>query len=413
MSWLLRRHLPLAWAGWRDLDAQHARADENPIQKPWRRTNSGRPVWLEDNVLKIADYSATVFEVGGVSYEHVPFTANFGVEFDLNIDGNVLQLQFWGAAISPSWTKVGFSDLINQPIITIYREVASAVNSIRIIVYRSLSTIDNIADSGTFSGLMNRSWCRMKILVDRDRLVRVYINDVLRLQHWLPADLAGSPRARAFNYLNQTSAWSEQKNFRLFDHDPIFRVATQWISDYADTFNRADGAVGAPWTQYGVNAQIVSNSWASIGTADGTRLLLQQTSDTSGAQRVEAIIGGSASPNTTTAASLLLRVNGSGTEGLAANIFSSSIFIAFMSGGPTNPTFTDFTSTPITITAGDHIAFSITGDGAWVEVNGVVVLAADINGALPASNSWRGLRVSRRSFTYSASWNSVSLFDAA
>lgn len=414
MSWLLRRHMPLARAGWRDIDTNHARPNEDPIQKPWRRTNSNRRVWLEGNVLKIADYSDTVFQVGGVSYEQMCFTPNWGCEFDLNIDGNIVQAQYWGACISPSWAKVNFGDLIGLPMITVFRDATSAVNTIRIMVYTSLSSIDTLVQTGTMTGLMNRSTYRFKFLVDRDRLVRVYTNNVLRLQFWLPSGYKSGPGRRAVNFVNQTSAWSEQKNFFLFDQSSIFPSGARWEAAYSDTFNRADGAAGSPWTQYGTSASIVSNSWSTTGTSDGSRLLVQNSGSSGGVQRVEAVIGGNIAPNSATEASLIARLNSTGTDGLACNVFSNAIYLARMSSGPTNPTMTDFTrTTEVTVAAGDTVALSVVGDAAWVELNGALVLAADINGTIPVTNSWRGLRVARRSFTNGASWNSVSLLNAA
>lgn len=65
MSTYLRRHWPLAVAAWSDLDAYHARPNENPIQPPWKRTNSSRTVQLVSNQLVIADALETPFQVGG------------------------------------------------------------------------------------------------------------------------------------------------------------------------------------------------------------------------------------------------------------------------------------------------------------------------------------------------------------
>ncbi|MEU1526342.1 hypothetical protein ABZ413_29515 [Nocardia rhamnosiphila] len=410
MSWLMRRHWPLAWAGWRDLDAEHARPNENPIQRPWARTNSNRAVWLENNVLKIADGFSTPLQVGGVSYEKQPFTENWGTDFDLNIDGDIIQLQYWVGAIGPSWNYVGFQNIVGRPMIGVYRDSLSAVESMRVIVYDNVGSISTLASTQNYTGMMNRNWWKFRLLVDRDRLVRVYYNGNLLLQYWLPAQYAAKLGARALSFLNQTTAWSEQKNFRVFDHDTIFRTITQWTNTVKyDDFNRANGAVGNGWTVYGTAGQIVSNSYSTTGTTDGSRAIVVDTGVTNGAQRVESVIGGAIAPGTGADASLVLRCNAAGTEGLVANIYSSAIFIARFTGSLTAPTMIDYTSTPITISSGDKIAFSIVGDGAWVEVNGVVVLLADVNGLSPITNSWAGLRVSRRSFADSASWNDARI----
>ena len=412
MSWLLRRHWPLAWAGWRDLDAEHARPDENPIQKPWRRTNSNRTVWLENNILKIADAFETIMQLGGVSYEMQAFTPNWGADYDLNIDGDIIQEQFFGAAITPSWSSVAFTDTANRPIVAVYRPSLSAISRLRIMVYHDLNFIETLAETGTIAGLMNRVWYHVRILVDRDRLVRMYINGTLSMQHWLPAQYSAGPGVRALNFLNQTTAWSEQKNFRLFDHDTIFKTVTQWQNTVKyDDFNRPNGAVANGWTQVGTNAAIVNNTWSTTGTTDGSRALLVDTG--AGAQRVEATIGGNIAPNATAGSSLILRCNADGSGGLMANVFSTAIFIARFTGSLTAPTMIDYTSTPISISSGDEIAFSIVGDGAWVEVNGVVVLLADANGLAPATATRAGARVSRRDFADSASWNDIRVLTPA
>src|SRR5690606_28634675 len=147
-----------AFSFWRDLDAEHLRPDEIPVQPPWRRTNLIRTADLVAavgvNELRIADYFETVFQLRRFSYERITLTNNSAAEFDLNIDGNLLQLQYFGMVISPSWAKVGFSSLNDLPMITVWREVASASNSIKLIVYRGISTYDTLASTIEYGGLM-------------------------------------------------------------------------------------------------------------------------------------------------------------------------------------------------------------------------------------------------------------------
>ncbi|WP_282775858.1 hypothetical protein [Nocardia sp. CC201C] len=368
---------------------------------------------LLGNVLEITDYSETVMQLGGVSYEQMAFTPHWGFECDLNIDGNIIQQQFFGMVISPSWAQVTFTDIAGLPMVAIHRAVTSAVNTIDIMVYHDLGTIDTLVKTGTYGGLMHRNWYQVRLLIDRDRLVRFYVNDNLLLQYWLPDQYKGGPKHRALNFINQTSAWSEMKNFHLFDQEPMFLTGTQWALDFGDDFNRPNGGVGPDWVQFGTNAGIVAQSWSTTGTTDGSRMLTRTAPTATGAQRVEAVIGGNIDTNNDTAASLFVRGNNTCTEALVANIFRNAIYLAHMTGGPTNPTMSDFTYTDeVTVTEGDTVALSIIGNGAWVELNGVVVLCADINGALPTTNQRYGLRVARASFANSASWDSVSLMQA-
>ncbi|MFE2994289.1 hypothetical protein ACFXG4_05065 [Nocardia sp. NPDC059246] len=410
MSFLLRR-TNRAWAGWRDLDALHSRPNENPIQPPWKRTNTGRTVWLEGNVLKIQDAFETIMQLGGVSYEMQPFTQNWGCEFDLNCDGAVLvQQQFWAACISPTWTSVAFTDLANRPMIAIHRNVGQLGNTLKVMVYHDLNTIETLAETGELSGLMNRTWCRMTILVDRDRLVRAYINGTPLLQQWLPTAYASGPGKRAMNFLNQCTAWSEMKNFVLFDQQSDFQSVAPWSSVYYDDFNRPDGAPGNGWTQQGSNASIVGNSWSVTGGSDSSNGLLRDTGVTSGIQRVEAIVGGNLGPSGGADASLILRATPDGSEGLSANFFSGTIYLSRFTGGLATPTFTDYMSTSeVTVPNGAKAAFACTNQAAWIEVNGQIVLMADVNNKVTTSNSWGGLRVSRRSGSNSHSWNDVRL----
>ncbi|MBF6363225.1 hypothetical protein IU447_24215 [Nocardia farcinica] len=414
MSFLLRRNLPWAWAGWRDLDAEHARPDENPIKPPWKRTNMARSVWLQGNELRIADYSETVFQVGGVSYEQMCYTPEWGAEYDLNVDGNIIQLQFWGAAISSSWSKVGFSDLLNVPIVVVYRDAVSAVNTVRIIVYRNASTIETLASTQAYSGLMQRSWWRMKIRISLDHLVRVYYNDILLLQHWLPNSLAAGPNRRALSFLNQTSATSYQKNFRLGDYPPEYQILrpSQWAEIFADDFNRPDGAVGNGWTQFGVNAEIRSGSWTTIGTTNGNRAILRNSGNVNGVQRVEGILGGFIDP-TTGYSSLIVRGNAEGTLGLIGTFADNDLRIArytsILSGG-TVEAVTYVTTADYGILDNNlPVAFCANGQFAWLEIDGEVVLLCEITTG--PTGSWMGARVQRDGVN-SASWNSIRLMEA-
>ncbi|MEU1432116.1 hypothetical protein ABZ412_34120 [Nocardia sp. NPDC005746] len=410
MSFLVRR-TGRAWAGWRDLDAVHARPDENPIQPPWRRTNTGRNVWLENNILSIADGLSTPMQLGGVSYEQQPFTSNWGCEMDLNIDGAILiQQQFFAACISPTWTSVAFTDLANRPMVAIHRNVGQVGNTLKVMVYHDLNTIETLAETGELSGLMNRTWCRFTVLVDRDRLVRAYINGVFLIQQWLPSGYASGPGKRAMNFLNQCTAWSMQRNFVLFDQVSDFQSVAPWSEVYADNFNRVNGPPGNGWTQLGTDAAIVNNTWSTTGTTAGSRGLIRDTGVTNGVQRIEGTIGGDLPPSSQADSSLILRTNATGSEGLAANIFSGHLYLAHFTGGLEAPTFSDFENTDeIAVPDGATLAFAVTGQAAWIELNGAIVLMADVNHTVTTTNSWAGLRVERASSSNSASWNDVRI----
>lgn len=409
MSFLLRR-TGRAWAGWRDLDTLHSRPDENPVQPPWKATNSSRSVWLENNVLKINDGLSTPMQLGGVSYWQMPFTQNWGCQMDLNIDGNIIQEQFWAACISPSWTSVAFTDLKELPMVAIYRGPFSGTAAVVILVYHDLNFHDLLAQSEQFSGLMNRLTYQLRILVDRDRLLRVYIDGVLRMQYWLSSSMASGPGRRALNFLNQTSAWSEQRNFILFDQPSDFNSVAPWTSVFYDDFNRADGSPGNGWTTQGSNAGIVGNSWSVTGTSDSSTGLIRDTGVTSGIQRVEAVVGGNFGPGTGADASLVARTNATASEGVSANFYSNHIYLSHWTGSLDSPTWIDYMDTAeVPVSAGATVALCCSAQAAWVEVNGQIAVMADLNGRVTLTNSWAGLRVSRRSSTNANSWNDVRL----
>ena len=407
------RRWPLAKASWSDLDTNHARPNEDPIRPPWRRTNTARHVWLESNMLCIADYLNTPMALGGVSYEMQAFSPYWGFEFDLNIDGNVIQEQFWGAAISSSWASVAFTDLANVPIITIYRGAISAVNTIRVIVYHALNTIEVLAETNTWNGLMAKNWYRFRVLIDRDRLVRVFINSTFALQYWLPAAYASGLGKRAVNYLNQTSAPSYQANYQLYDRISDFPIMVEadWAAVKSDDFQRPDGAVGNGWAQLGGAAAIAGGKWSPTGTTDGSRMLLTDTGASDGRQRVDGVFG--AAPNNTADCSLLLRVSPDGSTGLAANYYAGRVYIARFTGGPSNPTMIDYTNSAITINGTVPVSFQSDAQHAWVELGGAVVLMADLNNQVSVTNSRAGARVERQSGVNSPSWDALAVYRAA
>lgn len=410
MSFLIRRNLPWAWAGYRDLDALHSRPDQNPVQAPWKSVNSSRLVQLVSNQLVIADALSTPFQVGGVSYEFMPYTKNWGVEFDINIDGNVIQQQFFAMAFSSSWAKVGFSDLIEVPMVAIWRDPASTTQNIRVIVYRSLAQIDTLAQTGSIDGLINKNWYRIKMWVDNDRYVRVFINDTLYFAYWLPSQYATGPNKRGLNLLNQTTNPAYIKSYFHYDRPTDFQTGITWHNQVVyDDFARADGAVGNGWLQVGTDAGIVGGRWATTGTNNGSRALLRDTAVTHGAQRVEGVIR---SPSSTSDSSLYLRVSSDGTNGLAANFYSGGIYLSRFTGGLASPTMIDYVSTGLAINDGDQLALSVNGECAWVEVNGTIQLMAYLNGYVPGTNQWAGARVGRKSSSNSGSWDDLRILTA-
>ncbi|MFE2997939.1 hypothetical protein ACFXG4_23335 [Nocardia sp. NPDC059246] len=358
---------------------------------------------LQSNTMVIADALETPFQVGGVSYEKMAFTPSWGVEFDLKIDGNVIQQQIFAMAISSSWTKVGFSDLIEVPMVAIWRDPGAVVNTndIRVIVYHSLADIQTLAQTAKMGGLQDNSWYRVRLWLDEDRLVRVFINDTFVFQYWLPEQYAAGPNRRALNILNQTTNQAYIHNFMLYDKKSDLQTKIQWTREaFYDDFNRANGSVGNGWTTYG-NAGIVSNAWLG-STGSNSAGILRDTGVTHGAHRVEGIIQ---SPSSSADCSLVCRAKSDGSEGLVANFYNGGIYLSRFSGGLTNPTFFDFNYRAYTVTGGMKVALCANGEAAWVEIDGRIVVMGHMNGSVPATQTYAGARVKPGS----GSWDDIRI----
>ncbi|MFE5290223.1 hypothetical protein ACFRAQ_35170 [Nocardia sp. NPDC056611] len=353
----------------------------------------------------IADGLETPFQVGGVSYEKMCLTPDWGIEFDLRIDGNVIQTQIFAMALSSSWAKVGFSDLIEVPMVSIWRDAfGGQLNSIRVIVYHSAAEIESLASTGTYGDLQNNSWYTVKLLIDEDHLVRVYINGEFRFQYWLPNQYAAGPNRRALSLLNQTTNPAYIKNFRLFDNRSNLQTKIGWTREaFYDNFNRANGSVGNGWTQIGTDAGIVNNSYASTGS--GSAAAIRDTGVTHGAHRVEAVVGGNNAPSSTNC-TLVARVKSDGSEGLAGNVFNNAVVLSHFTGGLDNPTMIDYNSAAVSIPSGTLVALCCNGEAAWIEIGGEIVVMADMNGHVPAAGqTYAGVRVKQGS----GSWNDVRI----
>ncbi|MGX1809750.1 hypothetical protein ACWIGI_28855 [Nocardia sp. NPDC055321] len=152
------------------------------------------------------------------------------------------------------------------------------------------------------------------------------------------------------------------------------------------------------WSQYGSAAGIVSNTYGSTGS--GTAAIIRDTGVTHGTQRVEAVV---VSPSGSADCSLVVRSTSNGSESLVANFYSGGIYIAKLSGGLDTGTMADYQYTAATVPNGALLAFSTSGEYAWVEINGVTVLKTFLNGthAGDASHAWAGIRVRQGS----GSWN--------
>jgi hypothetical protein len=408
VSFLLRRNRPLAWAGWADLDGPHQRSNENPIAVPWKRVNSGRTVKLENNLLVIHDYSETIMEFGGVSFEHQPFTPNWGCEFDVFLNANTVQEQFWGAGLAPSWTDPSFSSLVGTPLLCFWRNALNGGDSIRVTVLNS-SSYTVLIQNGV-PNPFNGQWHNVKMWFDEDKHLRIFVDNLLYIFWTMPSDKRPSRGKRSLNFLNQTSNFSYMRNFKLYDRPPDLTWSTTPL--FQDDFNRANNSdVGSQWTKVGVNSGIRSNWYGSTGTSDGSRGIWANTDSTSGDMRVDTRIQDS---TVVCSSVILLRGNAAMNNFLGVDIRGDRLQMLHGTGTLTNVSWTVLSGMDYTVDDNDLVAACVKGDYMWVEVNGNIPLfAGGVSALCPPTNRKHGLLVTRASFVWSPAFDYYSLSTAA
>jgi hypothetical protein len=198
-------------------------------------------------------------------------------------------------------------------------------------------------------------------------------------------------------------------------------TGTAWIQLYItptsifDDFNRANSStIGPLWTKFGSTSQaIVSNSYAWTGGSDGSGGIVTNDSINTDDGYVEVVLGGANSPNSTSDASLIGRMNSAGSSGIAANIFSGACYISAFSGSLTSPSFSDFANNSTSWASGDTARLEFQGSSYTLKKNGTTVLTA--TGSTNTGPSYRrgGLRVEHNFFNqFSTSFNSFKLADS-
>ncbi|NEW40767.1 hypothetical protein GV794_01845 [Nocardia cyriacigeorgica] len=403
MSFLLRRHLPWAWAGWYD---DFSRPPENPVQQPWKHWGDGPLGYINSNQELILPSNYNSVAGGGESYEFQPFTKNFGAEFDLRLPIDGAAAQYFNIFVVENWAKIGVNYAQILCIRLRHRINEVGGDDIGILEFDSYVTEGRRLVTASVPPFIAND-IKVRIYIDNDMLVRVYVNDVFTLQAQPQASHRSGPGRRGLNIFNGTLANAHIRLVRLFDRPTDLGYGVRWNNTvFADDFNRPDGPVGNGWTQHGADAALVSGYWAHISGNDNSVGLIRDTGITHGAQKIEATIG---APHADRDSSLVLRTNAGGTEGISANFYSGGIYLARFTGSLQNPTFADYTSVGMNVAAGSKVSLATNGEGAWVTVNGEIVLMAHMNGLVPGANSYAGLRVERSGFADSAAWNDVKI----
>lgn len=410
MSWMLQR-VQRKLAGWYD---SFDRAVQNPVTQPWRHfgLNGGGDInSLQE--LHIQSYGDPAL-AGGVSYEFEAFTPHYGFEAEIWFPATGITGQSFWIYIGENWSKAGSLPNMNQ-VTAIGAVHVAAGDSVQIYQIPNLGATGSSIASGTPPVAFNGNYFTLKFLVEDDRWVRCYFNDVFMCQAALSPSYRTDQSLRGLN-LNalRTDGWVRW--VKWFDRDPSVPTGLVWNSVFVETFDRANGAAGNGWTTDGTSVGITANSWGmNTGSpSDGSRGLTRDTGITNGRMRVEATVGGQHGISNTQDSSIILCSNAGRTQGLAANIFGNKAFLARWSGSLTSPTFTDLSArtNDITLANGDVLAANLYDGVMWLEnatTGERYVYADNVHAVVPASNSWAGLRVERAVFVNSNSWNAVTI----
>ncbi|CRY79805.1 hypothetical protein SAMN05421776_11747 [Nocardia farcinica] len=404
---LLRRNLPLAWAGWRD-EFDYL---PGPLQRPWVHLGDGASAFTGSSLLVNGNFLTV--NGGGPSYQWQPFTPNWGLDFEIYWPVEGLASQGFSTYFTDSWSRIGASF---QNVVGVRLMYAPAAGGNQVMVSHFQNVMSWDGDAATwaspvpFGGSGNvwlRVWC------ERDEWVRIWVNGTYVGSCMIKPSFKLGPDRRCVRFLNTALANAQMLWLDHYDRPSSIPPKQVWSEVFYDDFNRPDGEAGNGWTQIGQNAALRSGEWSTIGTTDGSRGLIRDTGITSGMVRVEATAGTFSAPKTGADSSLILCSNAAGTEGLSANIFAGSLYIARYSGSLTNPSMIDFDqlTSGVSVSPGDKVAFCVYQGIAWIEINGTPRLyTGNAHRVIPPTNTFAGLRVSRASFADSNSWNDVRIF---
>lgn len=403
MGFVIRRHLPRAWAGWRDT---FTRAAENPLKPPWRHLGDGESMITGDGMLKITSQIVNL-DGRGPSYEWMPFTPNWGFEADIWYPVEGLDEQIFMIGFTNTWVDVSatFHNVVG---IWLYHQLGGS----DVIQYGEVPNMWSEAQNTRAwpppgGGFYDR-WVKVRVWVENDEWLRVWLDDVYVGSAMIAPDWRLGPGRRCMRFMNRAYCDTYVGTVDHYDRPPTVPPKTVWTEVHADDFNRTDGVAGNGWTQFGTDAGIVSNRYVHTGTNNNSVGLLRDMGDSHGRARIEAVIRSPSNKD----CSLMLFGNSGATQALVANVFNNHVYLGRMSSSVNGtPSMVDFQDTGVTVADGDTIALSVYNEIMWFEVNGVVKLyAGNVHNVIPDSNQWAGLRVRRGEDTNSGGFDSVKLF---
>ncbi|WP_043654311.1 hypothetical protein [Nocardia thailandica] len=405
MSFLIRRNLPLAWAGWRDT---FDRPPENPLQRPWRHLGGGES-YINNLEELVVTEQAVNSDGRGPSYEWQPFTPNWGFEAELWYPVSGADNQHFYIVFTDSWVRIG-SDLFQKAVgVGFKHELGGFDDNIVVGEFPDMFTPINLIGTwdspvGSFNGktLTVRVWC------DNDAWLRIWLNNsyvgsVMPTEAYKLSPLRRCVRLVNRSYCNVYIRWINH-----YDRPSSIPPKTVWSSIFYDDFNRADGAAGNGWTQLGTDAGIVSNRYVHTGSNNNSVGLTRNVGNLNGRARIEAVVR---SPSTASDSGLMLCMNAAGDQALTANIFSGQVYLGRVTSSVNGtPSFYDFSNRGVTVADGDKLAFSVYDGVCWLEINGTPALyAGNVHDVVPSTNAYAGLRVERDG-SNSAAFDDVRIY---
>lgn len=413
MSFLVRRNLPKAWAGFRDT---FDRPPQNPLQPPWRHLGGGES--SINNIEELVITQQIVNDDGrGPSYTYMPFTDCWGFETEVWYPVEGVDNQIFMMGFTNTWANVS-SAFTNVFGVWLYHDLGGAdliqtgeVPQMWAAIERRQSWPSPV---GAFQGqtLTVRLWC------EADEWVRIWLNGIFVGAAMISPAYKLGPGRRCMRFMNRSYCNVWVRWVHHYDRPPSTPRPTSpaaWASSFYDDFNRADSnTVGNGWTKLDdTRSGIWANSWSTNTTDDGQRAILRDTGITSTRMRIEGTVGGAVGVNSAQDSGLILYSNSVATQGLSANIFSGKVYISRFSGSVGNFTDISALTSGVTVNNGDLVAFTVWDGTAWIEINGTRVLYADnVHFVVPSTNTHAGLRTKRAAFNTSHSWNDVRILTA-
>ncbi|MGW1740046.1 hypothetical protein ACWCPQ_14680 [Nocardia sp. NPDC001965] len=401
---LLRRNLPLAWAGWYDDFTAYG---VTSLRQPWKHLGDG--VVADYNALGELHIPANYFtnNGGGESYEFQPFTPNWGLEFEVWWPVEGLAAQSFTCFITDSWARVGalFQNLVGIQL----RHTDVGGDTIGINGYANIIGFNDHEGQWAQTAFKGK-YTTVRIWVENDEFIRLWVDGVLTgtFQLTNPTYKLG-PDRRCVRFLNAALCDCWMRWIDHYDRTPSIPPKTVWSQVHYDNFDgrsgNQDGVNG--WTQLGTNAGVVDDAWSTINTVNGGRALLWDTGNTSGKVRIEATVKSVA---TGVYQGLVLGTNAAGTTGLIARVRNGDLILGYFTTALSNdqPTWGSFRNVASGLSAGSKVALTMHNGMVWIEVDGVPKLYAVSDTYV--SQTRAGLWVSRISGANSGAWDDVRIY---